>query len=83
MSSSIITVEEARKRALARLGNKKVVSKAAADKPNEALENKTEEELREILLHLEENSVGIDISPRMILIQKINKLRNQPPATNP
>lgn len=77
MSSSIITVEEARKRALARLGNKKVV---AADKPNEALENKTEEELREILLHLEENSVGIDISPRMILIQKINKLRNQPPA---
>jgi len=77
MSSSIITVEEARKRALARLGNKKVVS----DKPNESLENKTEEELREILLHLEENSVGIDISPRMILIQKINKLRNQP--TNP
>lgn len=70
MSSSMLTVAEARKKAQARLSS----TASMSTNTKQDLTKKSEAELREILLELQEQT---EDGPKMILIQKINNLKQK------
>lgn len=76
MSSSILSVAEAKKQAEAKFKNKPISKTEQINTRLKDLSKKTDDELMELVLELEE-IVGEEETPRMKLIKRINFLENK------